>query len=146
MRPRGQVPAELSDAPKQIGSASLGRTMIYIYKRSALLGAGWGRSFEGLWTPQGREMNLSLTTEVKYLKGVGPQRAALLGERGIHTVEDLLYYLPFRYEDRIHFSPIRSIQPGATYTVLAEVMSGGVVRFARSRNAIYHLTVRDPTG
>jgi ATP-dependent DNA helicase RecG len=89
---------------------------------------------------------LSLSTEVKYLKGVGPQRAALLAERGITTVEDLLGYLPFRYEDRIRFTPIREIAPGGTYTVQAEVVSGGLVRFARSRGAIYHLAVSDKTG
>jgi len=91
-------------------------------------------------------MALRLSTEVKYLKGVGPQRAALLGERGILTIEDLLCYFPFRYEDRIRFTPIREVQPGGVYTVRAEVVSGGVVRFARSRNAIFHLLVRDETG
>jgi len=91
-------------------------------------------------------MLLSPASEVKYLKGVGPHRAALLAERGIHTVGDLLAYLPFRYEDRIHFAAIREIVPGGTYTLQAEVASGGVVRFARGRHAVYHLMVRDPTG
>jgi len=91
-------------------------------------------------------MKPTLATEVKYLKGVGPQRAALLAGRGIVTLEDLLYYLPFRYEDRARFTSIREITPGGTYTVLAEVGSGGTVRYARSRNAIYHLMVRDGTG
>ncbi len=91
-------------------------------------------------------MKMSLASEVMYLKGVGPHRAALLAERGIHTAGDLLSYLPFRYEDRIHFATIREIQPGGTYTVLAEVASGGAIRFARGRNAVYHLMVRDPGG
>jgi len=91
-------------------------------------------------------MKLTLANEVKYLKGVGPQRAVLLAERGIHTVEDLLGYLPFRYEDRTRFAAIREIAPGGTYTLQAEVVSGGVVRFARRREAIYHLAVRDATG
>src|SRR5258708_7347948 len=51
-------------------------------------------------------MPISLQTEVRMVKGVGPQRAELLGKRGIYTLEDLLNYLPFRYEDRIHFSRI----------------------------------------
>jgi len=88
-------------------------------------------------------MTLRLSDEVKFLKGVGPQRAALLAKRGILTVEDLLNYLPFRYEDRARFSTIRGMRPGETYTVLAEVVSGGLVRFARGRSAIYHLVVRD---
>ncbi len=91
-------------------------------------------------------MEQALQTEVMYLKGVGPQRAALLADRGILTVQDLLGYLPFRYEDRIRFAKIREIVPGNTYTLQAQVVSGGVVRFARSRNTVYHLMVRDPTG
>jgi ATP-dependent DNA helicase RecG len=91
-------------------------------------------------------MSLTLATEVKYLKGVGPQRAAGLAERGIVILEDLLNYLPFRYEDRVRFTRIREIQPGGPYTVLAEVGSGGTVRYARGRNAVYHLAVRDGSG
>jgi ATP-dependent DNA helicase RecG len=80
------------------------------------------------------------------IKGVGPQRAELLAKRGIHTLEDLLAYLPFRYEDRIHFSNIKDVQPNDTYTVRARVMSGQAVRSMRGRDAIYHLLVQDDTG
>ena len=83
------------------------------------------------------------------VKGVGPQRAELLAKRGIHTLEDLLGYLPFRYEDRIHFSNIRDLQPGGTYTVRARVMSGSAVPSSvryRKHDAIYHLLVQDSTG
>src|SRR5271154_990203 len=91
-------------------------------------------------------MTLSLTTEVRMIKGVGPQRAELLAKRGIHTFEDLLAYLPFRYEDRIHFSNIKDIQPNGTYTIRARVMSGQAIRGMYGRNAIYHLLVQDDTG
>ena len=91
-------------------------------------------------------MALALSTGVRMLKGVGPQRAELLAKRGIYTLEDLLAYLPFRYEDRIHFSAIRDIQPGGTYTIRARVASGSAVRSLRGRDAIYHLLVRDDTG
>jgi ATP-dependent DNA helicase RecG len=91
-------------------------------------------------------MTLNLTTEVRMIKGVGPQRAELLASRGIYTLEDLLTYLPFRYEDRIHFSNIRDIQPNGTYTIRARVMSGQAVRGMRGRDAIYHLLVQDETG
>src|SRR3989441_9906082 len=91
-------------------------------------------------------MKQSLANEVMYLKGVGPQRAALLADREIRTIQDLLGYLPFRYENRLRFASIRELAPGGTYTVQAEVVSGGVGRFARSRNAVYHLMVRDATG
>jgi ATP-dependent DNA helicase RecG len=92
-------------------------------------------------------MAMSLSTEVRMIKGVGPQRAQLLAERGISTLEDLLGYLPFRYEDRIHFSRVKDIQPNGTYTIRARVMSGQAIRTMRfRRDAIYHLLVQDEAG
>ena len=91
-------------------------------------------------------MPISLQTEVRMVKGVGPQRAELLGKRGIYTLEDLLNYLPFRYEDRVHFSRIKDVQPGGTYTLRARVMSGQAVRGMYGRDAIYHLLVQDDSG
>jgi ATP-dependent DNA helicase RecG len=91
-------------------------------------------------------MRVEPSTEVMYLKGVGPHRAELLAKRGLRTFEDLLGYLPFRYEDRIHFAKIREIAPGQTYTVQAEVSGGSLVRYSRARGGVYHLLVRDDTG
>jgi ATP-dependent DNA helicase RecG len=89
---------------------------------------------------------LTLATEVRMIKGVGPQRAELLSKRGLYTLEDLLTYLPFRYEDRIHFSNIKDIQPNGIYTIRAKVMSGQAIRGMRRGDAIYHLLVQDATG
>jgi ATP-dependent DNA helicase RecG len=91
-------------------------------------------------------MRVTPATEVMYLKGVGPRRAELLAKRGIRTFDDLLGYMPFRYEDRIHFAAIREIVPGQVYTVQARVLSGSLVRYTRSRGAMYHLSVRDDSG
>jgi ATP-dependent DNA helicase RecG len=93
-------------------------------------------------------MSVSLTNPVKYLRGVGPQRAAALEERGIATVGDLLGYLPFRYEDRVRFTKIAEIVPGQVQTILAEVSNGGgsTVRFRRGRGPVFHVTVRDGSG
>jgi ATP-dependent DNA helicase RecG len=92
-------------------------------------------------------MAMNLSTEVRMIKGVGPQRAELLAERGIHTLDDLLGYLPFRYEDRIHFSKVKDIQPNGTYTIRARVMSGQAIRGMRGgRDSIYHLLVQDEAG
>jgi ATP-dependent DNA helicase RecG len=92
-------------------------------------------------------MAMNLTTEVRMIKGVGPQRAELLAQRGIYTLEDLLGYLPFRYEDRIHFSKVKDIQPNGVYTIRARVMSGQAIRNMRGgRDAIYHLLVQDESG
>ena len=93
-------------------------------------------------------MPVALANPVRFLRGVGPQRAAALEERGIVTVGDLLSYLPFRYEDRIRFTPVAEIVPGEVHTILAEVTSGGGgnVRFTRGRGPVFHVTVRDATG
>jgi len=86
--------------------------------------------------------NLTLTTEVKYLKGVGPARAEILASHAIHVVEDLLYYTPFRYEDRTRVTPIRNLVPGQTATILARVLTAGLMR-TRSGMYIYDLSAAD---
>ena len=86
---------------------------------------------------------MDLSGSVQFVKGVGPERAAALAADGIATLEDLLYYLPFRYEDRVHFSKIKEIQPNGIYTIRAQVMSGQAIPTMRGRAAIYHLLVQD---
>jgi ATP-dependent DNA helicase RecG len=93
-------------------------------------------------------MSVQLNNPVKYLRGVGPHRAAALEERGIATVGDLLGYLPFRYEDRIRFTKIAEIIPGQVQTILVEVTQGGgsTVRFRGGRGPVFHVMVRDASG
>jgi ATP-dependent DNA helicase RecG len=93
-------------------------------------------------------MTTALSNSVKYLRGVGPQRAAILEEHGISTVADMVSYLPFRYEDRLHFTKIAEIVPGQVHTILGEVTGGGggTVRFRRGRGAVFHFSVRDGSG
>jgi len=74
---------------------------------------------------------LELHTEVKYVKGVGPRVAEWLAQKNIFTVEDLLYYLPFRYEDRLNPRGIAELQPGEMATVIAEVRNAAVFRTKR---------------
>ncbi|HEY6352283.1 MAG TPA: ATP-dependent DNA helicase RecG [Candidatus Angelobacter sp.] len=74
---------------------------------------------------------LQLQTEVKFVKGVGPRVAEWLEHKNIHTVDDLLYYLPFRYEDRLNPRGIGELRPGEMAAVVAEVRSFGVFRTKR---------------
>jgi ATP-dependent DNA helicase RecG len=74
---------------------------------------------------------LDLHTEVKFVKGVGPRVAEWLAQKNIFTVEDLLYYLPFRYEDRLNPRGIAELRPGEMATVIAEVRNAGVFRTRR---------------
>src|SRR5271169_1334740 len=91
-------------------------------------------------------MKVAPTTELMYLKGVGPARSEILAKRGIRTFADLLGYLPFRYEDRIRFAKIREIVPGQIYTLQAVVAGGSLVRYTRARGGVYHLVVQDDSG
>ena len=63
-----------------------------------------------------------LATPLQFVKGIGPQRAKLLGNLGLRTVEDALYYLPTRHEDRSQLTPLRSLKPNDVTTV------SGIVR------------------
>jgi ATP-dependent DNA helicase RecG len=89
---------------------------------------------------------LKPSSEVKYLKGVGPARAEMLASRGILTVEDLLYYTPFRYEDRTRLARIRDLVPGQTATVLAKVLTSGLMRTRKKGTYIYDLACTDSSG
>ena len=78
-----------------------------------------------------------------YVKGVGPARAAMLEAKGLKTVEDLLTYAPFRYEDRSNVKPIRELAPGEMATVLAEVRSAKVSGFRRRNLGLFEATFTD---
>ena len=81
-----------------------------------------------------------LSTPVQYVKGIGPRVSELLAAKGISTVEDLLYYLPFRYEDRLNPRGIAELRPGEMATVIAEVRGSGLFRTRRSGTDIFQLT------
>ncbi|HEY6270608.1 MAG TPA: ATP-dependent DNA helicase RecG [Terriglobales bacterium] len=81
---------------------------------------------------------LDLSTEVKFVKGVGPRVAGWLAQKNLSTVEDLLYYLPFRYEDRLNPRGIGELRPGEMATVIAEVRHSAIFR-TRNRMPIFEL-------
>jgi ATP-dependent DNA helicase RecG len=82
---------------------------------------------------------LELSTPVQYVKGVGPRIGEVLAGKGIHTVGDLLHYLPFRYEDRLNPRGISELRPGEMATVVGEIRNSGLFR-TRSI-PIFQLTV-----
>jgi len=82
---------------------------------------------------------LELSTPVQYVKGVGPRIGEVLAGKGIHTVGDLLHYLPFRYEDRLNPRGISELRAGEMATVVGEVRNSGLFR-TRSK-PIFQLTV-----
>jgi ATP-dependent DNA helicase RecG len=81
---------------------------------------------------------LELSTPVKYVKRVGERVAEALAKRGVDTVEDLLYHLPFRYEDRLNPRPIAEMQLGEMATLMGDVRGSTLLR-TRGGSAIFEL-------
>ena len=74
-----------------------------------------------------------------YVRGVGPRVAELLAAKGIQTAGDLLYHLPFRYEDRQNPRSIDELKPGETASVIAEVRGSALLRTRRM--PLFELTI-----
>ncbi|MEM9397180.1 MAG: ATP-dependent DNA helicase RecG [Pseudomonadota bacterium] len=89
-------------------------------------------------------MSAILTESLESLRGVGPKIAEKLGAYGIVSVEDLLFHLPLRYQDRTQVSPIAALQDGAEVVISGEVAMVNVAGSGRRRSLIVKL--RDPTG
>ncbi|MGB8013013.1 MAG: ATP-dependent DNA helicase RecG [Terriglobales bacterium] len=82
---------------------------------------------------------LEPSTPVQYVKGIGPRLAEVLAAKGMRTVDDLLHYLPFRYEDRLNPRSVAELRAGEMATVIAEVRNSGL--FRTRRMPIFQLTV-----
>jgi ATP-dependent DNA helicase RecG len=67
----------------------------------------------------------------------------MLGSKGLETVEDLLHYFPFRYEDRSNLKPIAQLAPGEMATVIAEVRSAKVSGFRRRNLGLFEAEFTD---
>jgi ATP-dependent DNA helicase RecG len=82
---------------------------------------------------------LELSTPIKFVKRVGERVAVELAKRGVETVEDLLYHLPFRYEDRLNPVPMSALQAGTMASVIGEVR-GSVLLHTRHM-PLFEMTV-----
>lgn len=85
----------------------------------------------------------SLSQSCNILPGVGPALAKKLSLCGIHTVADLLFHLPFRYQDRTRVTPIDELRPQDFSVIIACVAQVDVQRGHRSQFSCY---VEDKTG
>ena len=82
---------------------------------------------------------LELSTPIKFVKRVGERVAVELAKRGVETVEDLLYHLPFRYEDRLNPVPMSALQAGTMASVIGEVR--GSVLLQTRHMPLFEMTV-----
>ena len=80
-----------------------------------------------------------LDSPVKFVRGVGPHVSEMLATKGILNAEDLLYHLPFRYEDRQNPRSLDELKPGETASVIAEVRGAALLRTRRM--PLFELTV-----
>ncbi len=88
----------------------------------------------------------ALSTPLRFLKGVGPRRAADLASAGLETVEDLLFRFPIRYEDRSRLQSIASIKPGTSASISGRVLSSGLRSTRRPGFKIFEALVGDGSG
>ncbi len=70
---------------------------------------------------QTEPLAVGLATKLQFLKGVGPERARQLARKGLDTVEDALFFLPLRHEDRTLLTPFARLTVGEVYTSAGEV-------------------------
>jgi ATP-dependent DNA helicase RecG len=83
---------------------------------------------------------------IQYAKGVGPKRTLLLERLGVHTVEEALWALPWRYDDRSVITPMAELVPGAIRSVCGVITQVELTRARFRRLSILDVAVRDATG
>jgi ATP-dependent DNA helicase RecG len=76
---------------------------------------------------------LDLTTDIQYLKGVGPKRGEVLAAHGVDTVGKLLYYFPRKYIDRSEVDDIASLREHDYKTVVGKVLGKGLLKGGKTR-------------
>jgi ATP-dependent DNA helicase RecG len=87
----------------------------------------------------------SLKDPMQFIKGVGPRKAILLEKLRVTSIEECLYFLPFRFEDRTKFKKISQAVPGEYATLTGQVLSSGTIFMGR-RKRVFEVIVQDETG
>jgi len=87
----------------------------------------------------------NLQTPMEAIRGVGPKLSELLAKRGVRNVEDALYLLPHRYEDRRQVQPIARLRPGVTEVFSGRVLSADMTATKGGRR-FFEAVVADDSG
>jgi len=82
-------------------------------------------------------------TPVTVLKGVGPGLATKLEKIGLHTLQDLLFHLPLRYEDRTRITTIRDLMVGTHTNIIGEITDNQIMQ---GKRRMLLVTLNDGTG
>ena len=94
----------------------------------------------------GRSANRLSDYPIQYIRGVGPKKAEALGRIGIRTVEDAVWMLPWRYEDRSQCRSISSLVPGEAAMIEAQVERTALKVTNFKRRKLVEVAVADRTG
>ena len=86
----------------------------------------------------------SLSRSLEHIKGVGPKTALLLAKKGMKTVEDMLYFLPRKYEDRRYVQDIASLRPGERATIMGSIVGAESKGYRHRR--IFEVSIDDGSG
>ncbi|MDT8420736.1 MAG: ATP-dependent DNA helicase RecG [Desulfuromonadales bacterium] len=87
-----------------------------------------------------------LDDSLETVRGIGPRVQARLKKLGLNSIEDALYHLPFRYEDRRQLQAIARLRPGRQEVFYGEVLAAGEAQTSRKRRRIYEVIVGDRSG
>jgi len=83
---------------------------------------------------------------IESVRGIGEKLGKALRRKGIKNIEDALYYLPSRYEDRREMRKISDLQVGKMVTTVGEILNVKVSKYLRGRRKILEMTVGDESG
>lgn len=93
--------------------------------------------------PQPNGISNLAHTPVTTLKGVGPGMAKKLEKINLHTLQDLLFHLPLRYEDRTRITTIRDLLPGTHTNIVGEITDNQIVN---GKKRMLVVSLNDGTG
>ncbi|HOK06275.1 MAG TPA: ATP-dependent DNA helicase RecG [Syntrophales bacterium] len=143
-----EILADLRKTVSSLDGLGLEEKKVRIQKALSLLsslrGALRGANISADGSAAARARLERLKVPAQFVKGIGPRIAGILARQGIHTVEDLLYFLPRTYEDRRKISPIARTEGGRRETVMGEVVRSGLQRYGIRR--CFEAVVRDASG
>ncbi len=88
-------------------------------------------------------MALLVDTPVTRLKGIGPAMAEKLARVGLENLQDVLFHLPARYQNRTRITPIAALRPGLDAVIVGQVLNANI-QLGRRRSLL--VKIQDNTG
>ena len=88
---------------------------------------------------------MDLTTDIKYVKGIGPKRALALSKLSINTVEDLITFFPRAYQDRTIRTKISNILFNQHYCIFGKI-TGTHIKKLSTKLSVFSANINDGSG